>query len=155
MSITIQGAGELHQRAGSELGASEWKTMTIETIRTFADATGDHQWIHVDEARAAKESPFGKAIAHGYLSLSLTAGAFFEVLDLQGFELVVNYGSNKVRFPAPLPVGSRYRVAFKLGSVKDLGGGWHECLFETTVEIEGSAKPACAAEVLFRVKAPS
>ena len=153
MAISFKTAEDLHARANTELGSSEWETMTIETVKKFADATGDHQWIHVDEERAAKESPFGKAIAHGYLTLSLTAGRFFEVVDLAGFALAVNYGTNKVRFPAPLPVGARYRVSFKLGEVKDVGGGWTEGLFHLTVEVEGQAKPACVAESVFRVKA--
>jgi acyl dehydratase len=127
--------------------------MTMEKIRTFADATGDHQWIHVDEERATRESPFKKAIAHGYLTLSLTAGSFFEVVDMVGFELVVNYGTNKVRFPSALPLGARFRTSFTLGQVKDVGEGWTEAIFHATVEVEGQAKPACVAESVFRVKA--
>ena len=155
MAVTFKNAAELLARANTDLGSSEWETMTIEMIRKFADATGDHQWIHVDEERAARESPFKKAIAHGYLSLSLTAGRFFQVVDLSGFELAVNYGTNKVRFPSPLPVGAKFRTSFKLGEVKDVGGGWTEGLFHLTVEIDGQTKPACVAETVFRVKAAS
>ena len=155
MAIVIEGKEDLLKRAGSDLGAGEWSTMDMTRIRGFADATGDQQWIHIDEERAAKESPFGKAIAHGYLTLSLTAGTFFEVLDLRGFEMVVNYGANKIRFPAPLKVGDRYRVAFQLGTVKEVGVGWLEAIFNVTVEVEGQAKPACVAESVFRFKSPT
>lgn len=152
MKLTIKGPAELSARAGTHLATGEWKTMDLARIRTFADATDDHQWIHVDEERAIKESPFGKPIAHGYLTLSLTGGAFFDLLDLQGFAMAVNYGSNKVRYPAPLRAGDRYRISVALGEVKDLGGGFLEALFQNTVEIEGSAKPACVAEVVVRLK---
>ena len=126
--------------------------MDLARVRLFADATDDHQWIHVDEERATRESPFGKPIAHGYLTLALTAGAFFDLLDLQGFGMAVNYGSNKVRYPAPLRIGDRYRVSVSLGEVRDIGGGFLEALFQNTVEIEGSAKPACVAEVVVRLR---
>lgn len=153
MAISFTSPEELHARANTDLGSSAWETMTMDMIRKFADATGDHQWIHVDEERAARESPFKKAIAHGYLTLAQTAGRFFEVIDLSAFELVVNYGTNKVRFPSPLPVGAKFRTSFKLGEVKDVGGGWTEGLFLLTVEVEGQTKPACVAESVFRVKA--
>lgn len=155
MAIVIEGKEDLLARAGSELGAGEWSTMDMNRIRGFAEATGDRQWIHVDEERAAKESPFGKAIAHGYLTLSITAGQFFEVLDLRGFEMVVNYGANKIRFPAPLKLGDRFRVSFQLGVVKDVGGGWTEGIFNVSVEVENQTKPACVAETVFRFKSPS
>ena len=153
MSKTIiEGAEGLRRLAGQDLGASEFATLEMSRIKTFADATGDHQWIHVDEERSRRESPFGLPIAHGYLSLSLVAGLFFDMLDLRGFALVVNYGCNKVRFPAPLKLGDRYRLAMKLGEVKDVGGGWLETVFAATIEIEGQAKPACAAECVYRFK---
>ncbi|RYE95026.1 MAG: MaoC family dehydratase [Myxococcales bacterium] len=123
MSKTIiDGPDGLRQLAGQDLGASAFATLEMSRIQTFADATDDHQWIHVDEERSVRESPFGKPIAHGYLSLSLVAGLFFEMLDLRGFALVINYGTNKVRFPAPLKLGDRYRLAMKMGEVKDVGG---------------------------------
>lgn len=152
MKLTIQGPADLTARAGTALCTGEWKTMDLARIRLFADATDDHQWIHVDEERATRESPFGAPIAHGYLTLSLTAGAFFDLIDLQGFAMAVNYGSNKVRYPPPLRAGARYRIAVSLGEVKDIGGGFLEALFQNTVEIEGSAKPACVAEVVVRLK---
>ncbi len=150
--LTIAGPEELRARAGQELGATEWRVIEMSRIRGFADATDDHQWIHVDEERALRESPFKKPIAHGYLTLSLTAGAFFELIELQGFAMVVNYGSNKVRYPAPLHLGDRYRVAFKMGDVRDAGGGWFEAIFVATVEVEGQAKPSCVAECVYRFK---
>ncbi len=155
MKIVIEGKDDMLARANSDLGAGPWTPMAMDRIRGFADATGDHQWIHIDEERAAKESPFGRAIAHGFLTLSLTAGTFFDVLDIRGFDMVVNYGCNKVRFPAPLKLGDSYRVAFQLGAVKDLGGGWVEGIFNVTVEVENQPKPACVAELVFRFKAPS
>jgi acyl dehydratase len=152
MKLRINGPAELQGHAGQTLATGPWHTMEMSRVKLFADATDDHQWIHVDEERARRESPFGKPVAHGYLTLALTAGAFFEFLDLQGFSLVINYGSNKVRYPSPLGVGERYRVVVALGEVRDVGGGFLEALFQNTVEIEGKAKPACVAEVVVRCK---
>jgi acyl dehydratase len=153
MKVIINGPADLLARAGQPLATGPWQTMELSRIRQFADATDDHQWIHVDEDRARRDSPFGRPVAHGYLTLALTAGAFFELLDLQGFAMAVNYGSNKVRYPMPLGAGDRYRVTIALGEVKDLGGGNLEALFHNAVEIEGQAKPACAAEVVVRLRA--
>ena len=152
MKLTINGPQDLLARAGQKLAAGEWQTMELARIQKFADATDDHQWIHVDEERAKRESPFGKAVAHGYLTLSLTAGAFFDLLDFQGFAMAVNYGSNKVRSPSPLGVGDRYRVTIALGEVRELEGGFLEAIFQNAVEIEGKNKPACVAEVVVRLK---
>lgn len=152
MKVTINGPADLQARAGQKLATGEWHTMEMARIKQFADATDDHQWIHVDEERARRESPFGKPVAHGYLTLSLTAGALFELVDLQGFALAINYGSNKVRYPAPLGVGERYRVSIALGEVKEVGGGFLEAIFVNSVEIEGQSKPACAAEVVVRLR---
>ena len=145
----INGAAELKQHSGKDLGSTGWQTMTMDTIRKFADATGDHQWIHVDEERARKESPFGGPIAHGYLTLSFVAGLFFELVETRGFKLTVNYGANKVRFPNPLKAGARYRLSLKLGQVSEVKE-WMEAIIHAAVEIEGEAKPACAAEVVYR-----
>ena len=117
MTVTISGAAGLFEHANAALGATEWQPMTLDRIRAFADATDDHQWIHVDEARIAKESPFGAPIAHGYLTLSLVAGNFFRVLSLEGMKMVINYGTNKVRFPHPLKAGDNYRLALEFGDV--------------------------------------
>jgi acyl dehydratase len=125
--------------------------MSFERICAFADATGDHQWIHVDRERIAKESPYGAPIAHGYLTLSLVAGRFFDLLELQGFGMIINYGTNKVRFPNPLKEGAHFRLSMSLGDVSELKGGWLEANFQASVDIEGETKPAVAAEVVFRL----
>ena len=145
----IDGFAGLKSLVGKELGVSPWREMTYDAIRKFADATLDHQWIHVDKERIARESPFGKPIAHGYFTLSLIAGLFFELVEVKGFAMVINYGLNKVRFPAPLKEGQRYRLKVKLGEVKEIANG-AEGLLEAAVEIEGEARPACAAELVFR-----
>lgn len=146
----IEGGANLLALSGTDLGAADWQTLDFSQITTFADATGDHQWIHVDKARIAKESPFGAPIAHGYLTLALVAGQFFELLDLVGFKMIINYGCGKVRFPSPMKEGARWRLAMKLGEVKDVGGGWLEAPFLATIEIDGSAKPGCVAECIYR-----
>src|SRR5437763_15089140 len=123
--------------------------MTFEAIQKFADATGDHQWIHVDRERIARESPFGKPIAHGYFTVSLIAGLFFELVEVKNFAMVINYGLNKVRFPAPLKEGQRYRLAVKLGDAKEISNGI-EGLIQAAIEIVGESKPACVAELVYR-----
>ncbi len=149
MPTVISGAQGLQALQGVDLGATDWQTMSFERIVAFADATGDHQWIHVDRERIARESPFGAPIAHGYLTVSLIAGLFFELVQLDGFKLIVNYGANKVRFPNPLKEGMRYRLALKMGEVAERGE-WLESVFIASIEIEGQPKPACVAEVLYR-----
>ncbi|SNX65175.1 acyl dehydratase [Streptomyces sp. TLI_55] len=148
MSITVNGLDELKKLAGSDLGTSEWIEVTQDRINTFADATGDHQWIHVDPARAA-EGPFGAPIAHGYLTLSLFIPLFTELLDVQGVTTKVNYGLNKVRFPSPVKVGSRIRLAAKLTDVEDVPGGV-QITVDGAIEIEGGAKPAAVLQSLSR-----
>ena len=146
--LVIEGAAGLKALAGKELGQSGWRTLRFEDIQRFADATGDQQWIHVDRERA-RAGPFGAPIAHGYFTVALIAGLFFELVEPRGFSAVINYGLNKVRFPAPLKEGQRYRLAMKLGEVKDVPGGI-EGLLGATIEVEGQPKPCCAAEVVFR-----
>ncbi|WP_327191282.1 MaoC family dehydratase [Streptomyces xinghaiensis] len=148
MSITVNGLGELKKLAGSDLGTSEWIEVTQERIDTFADATGDHQWIHVDPEKA-KDGPFGATIAHGYLTLSLFIPLFTELLDVRGVTTKVNYGLNKVRFPAPVRAGSRIRLAGRLADVSDVAGGVQVAV-EGTIEIEGGAKPAAVLQSLSR-----
>jgi acyl dehydratase len=133
---------------GKHLGHSDWHTIDQEQINRFADATGDHQWIHVDVERA-KSGPFGTTIGHGYLTLSLVPIFVFQLLKVEGAKLVVNYGLNKVRFPAPVPAGSRVRMGAEIAGVEPVGGGVQVTL-SATFEIEGQAKPACVAEILFR-----
>ncbi|WP_328844214.1 MaoC family dehydratase [Streptomyces sp. NBC_00258] len=148
MSITAHGIDELKKLAGSDLGTSEWIEVTQERINTFADATGDHQWIHVDEEKA-KEGPFGAPIAHGYLTLSLFIPLFTELLDVQGVTTKVNYGLNKVRFPSPVKVGSRIRLVGRLADVEDVPGGV-QITVDGTIEIEGAPKPAAVLQSLSR-----
>ncbi|MGW1613370.1 MaoC family dehydratase [Streptomyces sp. NPDC002285] len=148
MTITVNGLDELKKLAGSDLGTSEWIEITQDRINTFADATGDHQWIHVDPERAA-EGPFGAPIAHGYLTLSLFIPLFTELLDVQGVTTKVNYGLNKVRFPSPVKVGSRIRLVGKLAEVQEVPGGV-QIAVDGTIEIEGGAKPAAVMTSLSR-----
>jgi acyl dehydratase len=145
----IDGASGLKALVGKDVGVTEWKQMTFEAIQKFADATGDHQWIHVDKERIGRESPYKKPIAHGYFTVSLIAGLFFELVELKGFGMVINYGLNKVRFPSALKEGQRYRLSCKLGELKEVQNAY-ESLMLCAIEIEGEQKPACAAEVVFR-----
>jgi acyl dehydratase len=148
---TITGLDELRAADGETLGTSSWHEVTQQDIDAFADVTGDHQWIHVDVERA-KETPFGGTIAHGYYTLSLAPGFTEEVMKLEGFAFAVNYGLNKVRFPAPVPVGSKVRMTARLAGLEDIPGGAQMTL-ELTFEREGSDKPVCVAETLARVYA--
>jgi len=132
---------------GDRFGPSSWIEITQEKIDGFADATGDHQWIHVDPERA-KEGPFGTTIAHGYLTLSLLPVASYEVIPREG-RMGINYGVNRVRFPAPVPVGSRVRATFEAKEVAPIEGGRQSTLL-ATIEREGGEKPVCVAEVVFR-----
>ena len=147
-TISVDGLDELRKLSGSDLGTSSWIEVTQERVNTFADATGDHQWIHVDVERAAA-GPFGAPIAHGYLTLSLFVPLFTELLDVQGVTTKVNYGLNKVRFPSPVPVGSRIRLAARLASVEDVAGGV-QITVDGTIEIEGGAKPAAVLQSVSR-----
>jgi acyl dehydratase len=148
MTVTVNGIDELKKLAGSELGTSAWLDVTQERIDTFADATGDHQWIHVDPERAA-EGPFGAPIAHGYLTLSLFIPLFTELLDVQGVTTKVNYGLNKIRFPAPVKAGSRIRLVGRLAEVAEVPGGV-QITVDGTIEIEGGSKPAAVLQSLSR-----
>jgi len=147
--IILDGIQAFNDYVGQELGVSDWVQVTQDKIQKFADATGDHQWIHVDVARAKKESPFGGPIAHGYLTLSLISGLLFGLYEVKNTKLVINYGLNKVRFPAPVPVGKKVRARASVTEVKDIEGGV-EVELAVTIEIEGGTKPACAAAVVFR-----
>ena len=146
--ITVNGLDELKALAGQDLGVSEWLEITQERVNTFADATDDHQWIHVDPEKA-KAGPFGGPIAHGYLTLSLVIPLFGELLKVDGVKMGVNYGLEKVRFPHPVPVGSKIRLNAKVVSVEDVPGGT-QSTFDFTVEIDGVAKPACVARTVYR-----
>ncbi|MEU7694738.1 MaoC family dehydratase [Microbispora hainanensis] len=149
MTTTVHGLDEIKALAGKDLGHSGWLEITQERVNTFADATDDHQWIHVDPVRAAA-GPFGGPIAHGYLTLSLVIPLFGELLDIQGVKMSVNYGLEKVRFPSPVKVGGRIRLAAVVVSVEDVPGDGVQMLLDFTVEIDGAAKPACVARVIYR-----
>lgn len=131
------------------LGTSSWVEITQEAVNLFADATGDHQWIHVDPAKAA-QGPFGTTIAHGYLTLALIPQLMAQMYTVNGVKLAINYGLNKVRFPSPVPVGSKVRATSTVTDSEDLGNGTVQLTVSTTVEIEGGAKPACVAESILR-----
>ena len=148
---TINGIDELKTRVGDELGVSDWRDVTQADIDKFAEVTGDDQWIHVDPERA-KDTPFGGTIAHGYFTLSLAPVFSYELFELTGIAMGINYGANKVRFPAPLPVGSRVRMRMSLQDVTDIPGGAQLTML-LTFEREGGDKPVCVAETLSRVYA--
>jgi acyl dehydratase len=140
---------ELPGLVGQELGTSDWREVTQESVNLFAEATGDHQWIHVDVERATAESPFGGPIAHGYLTLSLLVPLLAEVLVVSDAAMGVNYGLNKLRFPAPVPVGSRVRASAVLKEVTEIAGGLQYTL-SVTVSRDGGEKPVCIAEPVYR-----
>jgi acyl dehydratase len=150
MTITVNGIEEMRALQGQQIGPSEWREVTQDLINTFADVSNDHQWIHVDVERAKAESPFGTPVAHGNLTLSMIDGFRPQLVEAGGFKLGVNYGWNKIRFPAPVPVGSRIRVTTEVVSVDEVGGGWHQVVQRWTVEVEGNEKPACVAESVGR-----
>ncbi|WP_063040515.1 MaoC family dehydratase [Nocardia pseudovaccinii] len=142
----FNGIGELEQAVGTHLGYSEWHTVTQEQIDLFAEATGDRQWIHVDPERAA-QGPFGTTIAHGYLTLSLLPQLVWQVYRVDGVQMGINYGSNKVRFPSPVPSGSRVRAGVELVKLEPTKAGVQVTAL-VTIEREGGDKPACIAEAL-------
>ena len=146
---TITGLDELKAAEGEELGTSDWYEVTQDDINAFADVTGDHQWIHVDIERA-KDTPFGGTIAHGYLTLSLGPALNNQVFKLEGFAFALNYGLNRVRFPATVPIPSKVRAAPKVKEVTDIPGG-AQVVFEISFEREGTEKPVCVAETVVRV----
>jgi acyl dehydratase len=149
MTTIVQGIGGLRELVGQHLGYGDYVEITQEQVNQFADATGDQQWIHVDVERAKRESPFGGPIAHGYLTLSLGPRLAPQVVRVEGVKLAVNYGCDKVRFPAPVPVGSKLRLGIELLEVSDIDGGV-QVKERFTFEVEGAAKPACVAETLVR-----
>lgn len=148
MTVSVHGIDELKKLSGSTLGTSDWIDLTQDRVNGFADATGDHQWIHVDVERA-RQGPFGGPIAHGYLTLALFIPLFTDLLEVEGVTTKVNYGLNKVRFPAPVPVGSRLRLTAVLASVDDIGGGV-QMTVDGTIEIEGGSKPAAVLQSVTR-----
>ena len=149
MTLTANGLDGLKALAGTDLGHTRWLEITQERVNAFADATDDHQWIHVDRERAAA-GPFGRTIAHGFLTLSLIIPLFGELLEVKGVSMGINYGLNRVRFPAPVPVGSKIRMAGQLGAAEDAGVNAVQAVVDFTIEVEGSDKPACVAQGVYR-----
>lgn len=146
----LETVADLAALAGQEVGVSDWIAVTQARVNTFADATDDHQWIHVDEERARRDTPYGGTIAHGFLTLALLPAMLETALRVRRLRMIINYGVNKVRFPAPLPVGSRVRGRFTLASTEPAGEGT-QFAWNVLVEAEGQAKPVCAAELLVRL----
>jgi acyl dehydratase len=148
---TINGIEEARAMVGKTIGPCEWRTVTQADIDDFARLSGDDQWIHVDVERAKRESPFGQTIAHGNLTLSLIDGMRRALVTTTGFKLGVNYGWNKVRFPAPVPADSRVRATAEIVSLDEIGEGWYQQVTRFTVEVEGNEKPCCVADSVGRV----
>jgi acyl dehydratase len=149
MTQTATGLGELRALAGTDLGAGDWFEVTQDRVNLFAEATEDRQWIHTDPERALS-GPFGGTIAHGYLTLSLLIPLFNELLEVRGVKMSINYGLEKVRFPAPVRVGGKIRLLGTVDSVEDVPGDGVQMALTFTVEIEGGSKPACVAKALYR-----
>jgi len=148
VSTIIEGVDGFAELVGAHLGFSDWVRIDQDRVNLFADATGDHQWIHVDPEKA-KSGPFGGAIAHGYLTLSLAPVLLGQVLTVQGISFGVNYGCNKVRFPAPVPVGSTLRLGATLAAAEPVEGGV-QVTMDLTFEVRDAAKPSCVAQVVYR-----
>jgi acyl dehydratase len=152
--VGVSGVEGMKAIVGQEIGPSAPRTVTQELIDGFAEVSGDHQWIHVNPERSAKESPYGKTIAHGNLTLSLADGFRKELMQADGFALGVNYGWNKVRFPAPVPVDSRIVGSAELVSFDQLDGGWWQAVTKFTITVEGAEKPSFVGESVTRMMAP-
>ena len=149
MANVFSSAAELFAAQGRDLGVTGWIEVSQQRIDLFADATDDHQWIHVDPERAKAESPFGGPIAHGYLTLSLGPVLAPQIMRVEGIKMGVNYGAGKVRFPSPVPVGAKLRLGAELTNVEDIPGG-AQVYMTFTFECEGAAKPSCVSEIIFR-----
>jgi acyl dehydratase len=149
-ATVVEGIEGLQALQGQTIGPGEWREVSQEDINLFAELSGDDQWIHVDVERAEKESPFGTTIAHGNLTLSLIDGFRKDLIESTGFKLGVNYGWNKVRFPAPVPAGAKVRATAEVVEVSDVGGGWWQIVTRFTLEVEGNEKPCCVADSVGR-----
>jgi acyl dehydratase len=147
---TVNGIHDVRALIGQPVGPSDWREVTQEDVNRFAQLSGDDQWIHVDVERAKNESPFGTTIAHGNLTLSMVDGFRLQLVESTGFKLGVNYGWNKVRFPAPVPIPARLRATSVVISADEVGGGWWQIVTRFTVEIEGGEKPVCVADSVGR-----
>lgn len=148
-AVIAEGIEGIRALVGTTLGPTEWLEVTQHRVNQFADATDDHQWIHVDLERAQRESPYKNTIAHGYLTLSLVPHFMPQLLEVIGFSMGINYGTDRVRFPAPVPVGSRLRASLVIDQVDEIRGG-NQMLVTITIDIEGSEKPACVAVLVLR-----
>ncbi len=148
--VVMQGLAGLREQVGTELGVSDWVEVVQENVTTFAKLTGDEQYIHVDPERAAK-GPFGTTVQHGFLTLGMSTGLLWSVCTVEGFNVILNYGLNKVRFPAPLKVGARFRMRVELPAVTELTNpDGAEALYRLTYEVDGESKPCCVADLIFR-----
>jgi acyl dehydratase len=146
---TVNGIEELKTLVGQEIGLSDWHLVRQEEVNLFADATHDHQWIHVDPERCKRESPFGGPIAHGYYTLAIAPALLSQIMTVQGIRMGVNYGLNKMRLPSPVPVGSKVRLRAAMNGYEPFQGG-ASATIGLTIEVEGQQKPACVAEVIYR-----
>ncbi len=149
-ALTVSGIDELRELIGTPVGPSDWVEVTQSDIDKFAEVSRDDQWIHVDVERAERESPFGTTVAHGNLTLSLIDGFRGQLIDQRGVTMGINYGWNKVRFPAPVPAGAKVRATAEVLSVEELGDGWWHIVTRFTLEREGGEKPVCVAESVGR-----
>jgi acyl dehydratase len=154
-TVEANGVEGMRELVGREIGPSEWRTITQADIDAFAEVSGDHQWIHVDPERARAESPFGTTIAHGNLTLATVDGFRQQLLKPSGFVLGVNYGWNKIRFPAPVPVDSRIRARLEIAELEEVGGGWLQMITRITLEVEGNEKPCFVGDSVTRLMAPT
>ena len=145
----VPSIGALKSLVGQKLGVSDWVTVSQQQINSFAEATGDHQWIHVDVERAKRESPFKQPIAHGYLTISLAPVLLPQVVRVEGVRMAVNYGLESMRLPAPVPAGARVRMSAELKDVREMPGGGARATFGLAFEVEGGGKPACIADAIF------
>jgi acyl dehydratase len=153
LPVTISGVDGMRELVGRTIGPTDWREVTQDDIDTFARLSGDDQWIHVDVERAKTESPFGTTIAHGNLTLAMIDGFRIQLMRVEGVKLGVNMGWNKVRFPAPVPAGSRIRASAELLGIDELDGGWFQSVTRFTLEAEGGEKPVCVAESVGRALA--
>jgi acyl dehydratase len=151
--VEVSGIEGMRSLVGQEVGPSEWRTIAQADIDAFAELSGDHQWIHVDPERAKTDSPYGTTIAHGNLTVATVDGFRHELLQPSGFALAVNYGWNKIRFPAPVPVDSRIRARLELVSLEEAGGGWHQAVTRITLEVDGGEKPCFVGDSVTRMMA--
>lgn len=151
--VVLAGLAGLRERAGTTLGVSDWVEIVQENVNTFARLTGDEQWIHVDPERA-KNGPYGTTIQHGFLTLGMSTGLLWSVCTVSGFNVILNYGLNKVRFPTPLKVGARIRMHVELPDVSEIDGG-AQAIYRLTYEVENEAKPCCVADYVVRYYEPT